>query len=63
MAEGQSSPTEKARLTIPKIRTGYTPCKNRGPLFICNRPAGHTGRHLFAWRNTDGRVRGVWGDQ
>ena len=26
----------------------------------CNRPAGHTGRHLFAWRHLDGRVREVW---
>jgi hypothetical protein len=45
---------------IPRSRYETT-CNHRGPRYLCNRPRGHTGRHLFAWRHLGGVVRGVWG--
>ena len=47
---------------IPTTRTHKRDeCGSRSPQSrICNRPAGHTGRHNFSWRHLDGRVREVW---
>ena len=55
MAEVQS-------IRIPVRRGPQDDCADRSPLwgYLCNRPAGHTGRHLFAWRHVDGTVREVW---
>lgn len=63
MTDFDFSPTPGSRLTVPKIRSGFTHCKHRGPVYVCNRPAGHGGRHAFSWQHLDGRVRGVWGDR
>ena len=53
----------KANLTIPLVNI-TAPCGDHGPRYVCNRPAGHTGRHLFAWRHiAPGTVRGVWGER
>ena len=46
---------------IPVVRTWWLTCGDRSPQSRrCNRPRGHGGRHLFAWRHLDGRVREVW---
>lgn len=47
---------------IPPTRHHQRPdCGKRSPHDrICNRPAGHTGRHNFSWRHLDGLVREVW---
>ena len=47
---------------IPTSRThSRAECGNRSPhLRRCNRPQGHTGRHHFARRHLDGKVREVW---
>lgn len=62
MAESQRTRHPRPRLTIPRIRVDQ-PCGDLGPHYSCTRPAGHTGRHLYAWRNAGpltGRVREVW---
>lgn len=55
--------TEDQSIRIPVRRGPQEDCGSRSPAnnFVCNRPAGHGGRHLFAWRHVDGRVREVWG--
>jgi hypothetical protein len=47
---------------IPTRRSDQHDCAARSPRnnYSCNRPAGHTGRHLFAHRHVDGLVREVW---
>lgn len=47
---------------IPTSRTHHRDeCGARSPRDrACNRPAEHTGRHLFARRHLDGLVREVW---
>ena len=36
-------------------------CKDRGDVHVCNRRAGHGGRHSFCWYGLGGVVRAVWG--
>lgn len=47
---------------VPVSRYDRPDCADRSPVhnYSCNRPAGHSGRHLFAWRHVDGTVREVW---
>lgn len=69
-----STPTSTATLTsgrgamkatqlrIPLDRRNRPSCGNRSPYgFPCTRPVDHTGRHHFARRHLDGKVREVWG--
>jgi len=50
-------------IRIPVNRRKYAICGDRQPTgwYLCNRPQGHTGRHLFYLRHFAGQVRGVWG--
>ena len=58
----ESTMAEVQSIRIPVRRGPQDDCADRSPLwgYLCNRPAGHTGRHLFAWRHVDGTVREVW---
>lgn len=58
----ESMLAENQSIHIPTTRTHRrVECGSRSPLgFLCNRPADHTGRHLFARRHLDGKVREVW---
>lgn len=49
-------------IRLPRNLRKYTHCGHRqsGCTYRCNRPEGHSGRHLFYHRHIDGRVRGVW---
>jgi hypothetical protein len=42
--------------------TSADTCGHRSPRSLkpCTRATGHGGRHHFAWRHLDGRVREVW---
>lgn len=49
-------------VSVPK--TSADTCGHRNPKTLkpCTRATGHHGRHHFAWRHLDGRVREVWAD-
>jgi len=49
-------------LQVPDVRVTHK-CQHLGPVYSCNRPAGHTGRHAYMWRHAgplSGTVRAVW---
>ena len=54
--------TEGSAIYVPLDRHYRYNCGDRSPHgYPCTRPVDHTGRHHFARRHIDGKVREVWG--
>lgn len=60
----QHYPPRMPVLRVPVVAF-TTRCGDLGPRYSCNRPEGHSGRHVYSWQNItagplQGRVRAVW---